>query len=97
MSTYHYGDLVRVTGSWTSLAGTALDPTVVKCQIRAPDGTVTTLTYNTDVTLVKGSTGVYYTDIDANQMGRWYYRFYSTGTGQASNETSFLVDRSVFS
>jgi hypothetical protein len=94
---YHVGDLVRITGTWTNAAGTATDPTAVFAQYRSPSNTTTTLTYGVDAALVKGSTGVYYVDINASAAGQWFYRFYSTGTGQASNEEFFNVPRSEFS
>jgi hypothetical protein len=91
-----YGDLVRVTGTFTNLAGTATDPTAVLCAYRDPSGNLTTLTYGTDAALVKVSTGVYRTDINVDETGRWYYRFYSTGTGQGAGETYFDVPASKF-
>jgi hypothetical protein len=95
-NTYDYGDLVRVTGTFTTAAGVATDPTAVLCKVRNPAGTVTTLTYGTDAALVKSGTGVYYTDVSASAAGIWHYRFYSTGTGQAANETYFQVGASEF-
>jgi len=95
-NTYDYGDLVRVTGTFTNAAGTATDPTAVLCKYRNPSGTITTLTYGTDAALVKSATGIYYTDINANESGVWRYRIYSTGTGQGAAETFFEVSRTVF-
>jgi len=45
---------------------------------------------------VKAAVGSYYTDVVATDAGIWYYRFYSTGTGQAAGETSFRVRESSF-
>ena len=86
------GDLVRVTGTFTDADGNAQDPTVVKCDYTDPSGNTTELVYGTDEELVKSSTGVYYTDINADEAGLWTYRWYSTGTGQAADEGWFQVE-----
>lgn len=91
MTTYDKGDLVRATGTFTTSAGAATDPTAVFVKYTNPSGSITTLTYGTDAALVKDSTGVYHVDIDANAVGAWTYRFYSTGTGQAAAEGDFFV------
>jgi hypothetical protein len=55
------------------------------------------LTYGVGAELVKDSTGVYHVDIDADEAGKWLYRFYSTGTGQASSSIGeFIVFVSEF-
>lgn len=88
---YHLGDKPRCTGTIEQTDGTNIDPSVVKARYRNPAGTVTTLTYG-DGVLLKSATGVYYFDLDLNAVGRWYYKFYSTGTGQAASvDTEILV------
>lgn len=90
-NTYHQGNIIRVTGTWTDVDGDPLDPTVVRFEMQNPAGTVTSYVYGTDIQLVKASAGVYYVDIDASISGIWYYRFYSTGVGQAGRRSNFLV------
>lgn len=82
---YQVGDLVRVTGTFTTAAGVATDPTAVFAEYKDPSGNTTELEYPADAALVKDSTGVYHIDIDADEAGSWFYRFYSTGTGQANS------------
>lgn len=94
--TYHLGDLVRCTGTFATAAGTATDPTAVRFEVIAPDGTKTSYTYITDAEVVKSSTGVYYVDVDCDQSGVWEYRMYSTGTGQAASNQSFFVEPTTF-
>ena len=53
-------------------------------QYKDPSGNTTSLTYGVDAALVKDSTGVYHVDVDADEVGWWHYRVYSTGTGQAA-------------
>lgn len=95
-NTYDVGDVVRITGTFTNAASGAVDPGTVYAKYKDPSGTVTTLTYLVDVALVRVSAGVYYTDVNADETGRWYYRFSSTGTGQAMEEGAFLVRQSNF-
>jgi hypothetical protein len=93
---YHVGDLVRISAAFTNAAGTAVDPTAVFAKYKDPSGNTTTLEYLVDAALVKDSTGNYHVDIDVDEVSRWRYRFYSTGTGQAANEGSFDVKESEF-
>ena len=96
MNSYKLGEDVKISGAFTNSAGQAVDPTTVKCQYRSPSGVITTLTFGTDAALLKASAGNYYTVVDANEVGRWHYRFYATGTGKAAGESAFDVDHSVF-
>jgi len=96
MASYDVGDVVRCTGTFTTAAGVATDPTAVNFKVRTPAGTVTTYVYGTDAELVKASTGVYTVDVPLTTTGTWAYRFYSTGTGQAAAEATFWVEQSAF-
>jgi hypothetical protein len=93
---YDVGDLVRVTGTFTDAAGTAIDPTTVAFKVKKPDRSITTYTYGTDMQLVKESTGNYRVDISADVKGKYKYRWYSTGNGQAAGESEFEVIKSSF-
>ena len=89
---YQKGDLVRVTGTFTNSAGTAIDPSAVYFAYTNPAGSTTTLTYGTDAAVIKSATGIYYVDVNAATAGRWYWRWYSTGTGQAADQGEFVVE-----
>lgn len=92
---YERGELIRVTASFTlRSSGAALDPTTVKLSVRVPDGTVTTYVYGTDAALIKDSTGHYHYDLSLASVGRYYYRWWSTGNGQAADEKSIRVKES---
>ena len=95
MANFDKGDLVRCTGTFTDIAGAVTDPTAVYFQVTNPAGTKVSYVYGTDAALVKSSSGIYYVDVDAASAGRWYYRFYSTGTGQAADEQLFDVDETI--
>lgn len=97
LQTYDVGDEIRCTAVFTNAtSGAALNPSQVFAEIRKPDRTVTTYEYGVDAELVRSSTGHFYVDVDVDIAGRWYYRFYSTGTGKAAHEGAFTVRESQF-
>lgn len=90
--TYDLGDRVQVKAVFTNAETEgAVDPDVVNVSIRSPDGEVTTLVYLDDADVVRTGAGIYTLSIDANQAGTWYYRWWSTGAGQAAEERRFVV------
>ena len=88
---YDKGDLVRVTATFTSPSGAAVDPTGVVFRLKRPDGTTTVYTYGTDAQLVRDAVGVYRVDVSADQPNMYYYRFEGTGANQAAAEGEFDV------
>jgi uncharacterized protein YfaS (alpha-2-macroglobulin family) len=88
---YQEGDLVRATGVFKNAADVAIDPTTVRFKFTKPNGVQTTYLYLTDVQLVRDSTGNYHVDISADLPGEWYYRWESTGNGQAAEDHQFTV------
>lgn len=96
---YFVGEQVRVTGVFTDLDGNLVDPTSVFFQIRDPTNTISTITtleYGEDVELVRDSQGTYHVDIDGDEIGHWYTRMYSTGTGAAAVEDEFRIKSTRF-
>ena len=86
------GDLVRVSAEFRDAETEALiDPDVVKLSVRTPSGVVTTYVYGADDALDRTEMGKYEQDVSADEAGRWFYRWWSTGEGQASEERSFEV------
>ena len=96
MNVYDIGNLIRCPAVFRDSTGTAVDPTNVYFEWKNPANTTTVYHYGVDVEVVKSATGNYYVDVDGNAEGRWYYRWYSTGTGQAAQESSFTVGESAF-
>jgi len=96
MSTYDVGDAVRITNTFTNLAGTATDPTTITVKVKTPANIETTYVYLTDAAVVRTSTGVYYIDVSLTEAGVWAYRFVGTGTVKAAKEGTFIVDYSHF-
>lgn len=94
---YHVGEDVWIFGDFTNTDGDYIDPTNVFVKYRSPAGTVTPLQYGVDAALVKDAVGRYHVIVDATTPGKWWYRFYATGTGKAAKETYFEVAESAFS
>ncbi len=97
MNEYSLGTDVICSAAFANVAGVAADPTAVFFSVKDPEGTQTNYTYGIGGVIVKDSTGNYHANVDANHVGTWHYRFYSTGTGKASDEGSFKVIESNFS
>lgn len=96
-NSYYKGQKVRIKVTFTdTTSGNLADPDVVRCLYVNPAGTLVTLVYLTDGALVRDSTGAYHVDISATLHGDWFYRFESTGNGQAATEASFYIDDGHF-
>ena len=89
-NTYDIRDVVRITAAFTQ-SGSALDPTTVSLIVRTPDGALTTYVYPTDAALVRVSLGNYRLDFAVTQAGQHWYRWVTTGTGAAAEESWFAV------
>jgi hypothetical protein len=96
MNSYDDGDLVRITGNFTDEDDDPIDPTTVSVQFRFGHEAPTTRVYGTDPEITKPSVGTY--EMEISTTGRagkhCYYRFSSTGTGQAAGEGVFQVNSS---
>jgi hypothetical protein len=88
---YDIGDLVRLSASFTNSVGSAVDPTTVAVKYKAPGAATVTKTYAL-AEVTKDSTGHYHYDVSVTVEGHWYYRWESTGTGQAAAEDVFYVN-----
>ncbi len=95
-NTYDVGDLVRCSVVFEDAVGTNIDPDAVTVKVKAPDGTTATYTYGVDAVVVREATGVFHIDVPATAAGEWWFRWASSGTGQAAGEREFLVKVSEF-
>jgi len=84
MNTYDVGDLALLTASFTDENGSAIDPTDVYCIYTDPSGNSVSLHYGVDAALQRSGVGTYQVELNLDEAGIWTYRWYSTGTGQAS-------------
>ena len=90
------GDLARLTATFEDADGTDTDPTAVFFTFTDPSANTTLYQYSVDVELVKSAVGIYYVDVDCDEVGVFRWRWYSTGTGQAADEGWFVVEPSQF-
>ena len=93
MNQYDVGDVVRMRGSFTNSAGTAVDPSSVTLQHRqflADPLSYTTVVYGVG-SITRVSTGEYYLDVPTNTDGEWRYRWNGLGANAAAVEESFKV------
>ncbi len=60
------------------------DTDSVVLKIRKPDATLATLTYGTDVAVVKAGPGEYYADVQLNQVGHWHWRYEASNPAEGS-------------
>jgi hypothetical protein len=91
---YDLGDLVHVTTPTPFKnveTGAALDPDHVYLSVRDPSGNVDIYEYSVDAEVTRVGTGDYESDISTDEEGTWYYRWWSTGDGQAAEENQFEV------
>lgn len=93
ITTYDLGDVVRVEGHYKdALTGQVMDPDVVKLSVWNPAEVETQYEYGVDFQVAKDATGEYHSDIDADTVGIWSYRWWSTGDGKgAGHKTQFRV------
>lgn len=80
---------VRVTATYTDLAGATANPTSVVCIVEAPDGTTTT------PGVTNSAAGVYYSDVTLDQAGRWKVEFQGTGAIVAAGDVTITARASA--
>jgi len=90
-SRYDIGDSIRVTCTFTNLAGANTDPTAVKVTVKDPSAHETKYVYGTDPEVVKSATGIYYIDVTIDEQGRWWFRWDATGALTAAVEESVKI------
>ena len=89
---YLEGQAIRFSASFTDIGGSAVDPGTVTFAYKDPAGAVTDLVYGTDAAVVRDSAGHYHVDLTAlTNAGEYWYRWHSTGNGQAAEERTFEI------
>lgn len=83
-SIYQVGDSVTLQATFTSLAGVNTDPTTVSLKVKDPGGTTTTYTY-AGLEITKAATGVFQYVLSITTAGRYWYKWFGTGTVQAAS------------
>lgn len=94
-SKYDRGDVVRTQATFTDPfnGDAAIDPSTVYLSVRPSHGQTTTYTYGVDSEVVKDGVGIYHADIDVDTAGDWHFRWWSTGSGKASEESRVVVEQ----
>lgn len=93
---YYKGANVRLSASFTDIAGNPVDPGGVFFQHKDPAGVTVTKQYGVDPEVVRDSAGKYHMDVTADQSDDWWYRIYSTGTAMSAQEETFTIHISRF-
>lgn len=89
--TFDIGDLVRLSAEFRDIAGALVDPSTVTFKVKPPGGDVVAYVYGTDPEVVRDSVGAFHVDWTVEINGTHWWRFESTGTGQAAAEDSFTA------
>jgi len=87
---------IRIRANIRNLEGELANPTTLECIVHEPDGTNSTFVWNTDVELVRESTGEFYLDWDASQAGLHKYRWQAGGSIVVSFGGSFNIRQPRF-
>lgn len=93
---FYKGQTVKLTGRFFNNKEQPVDPTTVLFKLRSPSGVITSYVHGTDAELFQDLVGVYHVDVDVNESGTWFYRFYTTDAVKGAAETEFVVRRSQF-
>jgi hypothetical protein len=90
-SRYQVGDSIRLTVTFTDLAGAPADPGVVVCKIKSQTAVLSL------PAVTRVSTGVYYADFVMSESGTYYWRWAGTGgAATAADEGHLFVAASAF-
>lgn len=93
---YDVGQLVRVKITFTeNFSGDLIDPTTITAYYQTPTKETTVLVFDVDASLIRESIGVYYTDIELTESGKWNYRFKGEGAVVSASQSYFNVDSLV--
>ena len=91
MSTsYPVGNGVRLTATFTNLAGMVGDPTTVLFKSKSPHGTIV------QSAPTRAATGIYYIDLVLSMPGTWAYRWEGTGAIVAALDGRITASSSPF-
>ena len=76
--------------------GYGIDPSAVYLDVEYPNAGTVSYTVQYPGTITKETTGVYHFNVDTSYGGgKWWWRAYSTGTGQTAYEDYILVSQNL--
>jgi len=85
---YWVGAPLRLQITCRNAAGDLADPDTITLRVKDPSGNAAS--YN-KAQLTKASTGIYYTDEDIDESGRWYWDVETTGDPAVTASTYFTA------
>lgn len=92
INVYDIGQLVPISALFEDADGVDTDPSTVTLEVLDPAGNTRTYLYGASPTeVIRDSAGNYHVDVEADQAGDWFYKWSSTGSGQAAQEGQFMV------
>jgi hypothetical protein len=92
VGSYFLGQSVQVMGTFKDYQDEPFDPDTVRCQVLAPDGTLTDVTLGSDPLLQRMEEGVYRYHVEADQSGKWLFRW----SGTAANSRATPATEGIF-
>lgn len=92
-NTYEIGNVIRIYGSFTNLAGVATNPTEVTITYQLNDGTSVVKLYSL-AEVTKGDDGYFYYDYLTTESGKLEATVAGTGAVTASGPTSWWIEKS---
>jgi hypothetical protein len=96
-NSYHIGQVVRLTATFTDTGGNFADPTRVTFTVEDPSGNNSTEWSTSTGLVAHPSTGVYTLDVPVDEAGTWPYKVNSTGGVTTASETYFRVQHTKVS
>jgi hypothetical protein len=97
INVYQKGDLVTVAVEFLDSDDAPVDPDTVTFLYTPPSGTTVEFAFSDSPSeVVKDSVGNYHVDLVPDESGQYFYRWESTGSGQAAENGEFMVEPSNF-
>jgi len=92
LATYEQGEIVILRETFTDdMLQSPVDPASVIFQYVRPSGAIVSMRYGLDLHVMRDGIGLYHVSLIADEIGRWRYKWLSTGSGAASYEYEFEV------
>ncbi|MFO1404651.1 MAG: hypothetical protein U1E96_08720 [Azonexus sp.] len=90
------GQVARLEATLVDAGGYPADPGVLRCRVKAPDGTITVHAYGSDPDLVRDGAGAYHFDLVLTASGAWHWRWEADAPNAGADEGQVIVARSRF-
>lgn len=88
------GESARVFLTVATPEGVLTDPAAVAVKVKAPDGTLTAITYGQSGEIVRTAAGLFYYDLPLAQAGTWSWRWETTAPAAGAVEGLIYVEKS---